>query len=311
MRGGAVMRIAVFGTGGIGAIFGSRLLAAGETVHFIARGRHLEALREHGLEITDSDGTRVFEKLSASDDPAGIGPVDIVLLGVKLWDLETAARACAPLIGPETAVVALQNGIDAYATLAGLLGKDHVMVGVAEISATITAPGAVRQTGTFARIRLGEEDGRRSARLQAFGEACLAAGIDFNFSDDIEADRWRKFVMIVSVSALTAVTREPVATVLGDPDIRRVFVGCLEEVVAVGRAKGVALDRGQAERTLGFADALPATMRASMAVDLAEGRRLEVDWLSGRVSRLGRELGVPTPINDTVFAALKPHAAGR
>lgn len=304
------MSIAIFGTGGIGAVFGSRLLAAGETVHFVARGAHLDALKTRGLEFTGPTGTTLFDHLSVSDDPAAIGPVDIVLLGVKLWDLESAAKACLPLLGPDTAVVGVQNGIDAYPVIAGAVGKAHAIAGVAEVSATITGPGAVSQTGDFNRLRLGEEDGHKSSRLEDFGAACQRAGIDFHFSEDVEADRWRKFIMLASLSGVTALTREPIGTILADADMRRTFVACLQETVAVGLASGVALDADQAALTLSYAEKLPAPMRASMALDLAAGRRLELDWLSGRVSKLGKDLSVPTPVSDTIYSALKPFALG-
>jgi len=305
------MKIAIFGTGGIGAIFGSRLLEAGETVHFIARGAHLEALRTRGLEVTRPGGATLYDGLSATDDPAAIGPVDFVLLGVKLWDLEAAAKACVPLLGPDTAVIGVQNGIDAYPVIAGAVGAAHAIAGVAEVSATITGPGTVAQTGDFNRLRLGEEDGRKSPRLEAFEAACRRAGIDFFLSENIEADRWRKFVMLASLSGLTALTREPIGPILADADMRRTFVASLEEIVAVGLARGVALDADQASHTLSFAEKLPPSMRASMALDLAAGRRLELDWLSGRVSKLGKELSVPTPVSDTIYTALKPFALGR
>lgn len=304
------MRIAVFGTGGIGGIFGSRLHASGQEVHFIARGRHLAALRDHGLVIETSAGAHRHAGLSASDDPATIGPVDFVLFGVKLWDTETAAAACRPLIGPGTAVLSLQNGIDAYPILARVLGEEQALAGVAEVSAFITAPGTVRQTGTFTRIRAGEEDGRGSDRLVAFESACSKADIECLLSSDIVADRWLKFVMIVAGSALTAITRQTIGTILGDPHMRATFTACLEEAIAVGRARGVALQPDLESKAATFAESLPSDMRASMALDLEAGRRLELPWLSGRVSELGRELGVPTPVNDTIFAALKPYAMG-
>lgn len=305
------MKIAVFGTGGIGGIYGSRLHASGHDVHFIARGAHLAAMRERGLTIETADGPRHYEGISATDDPASFGPVDFVLFGVKLWDTETAAAACRPMLGPDTAVLSLQNGIDAYPVLARTLGEAHAMAGVAEVSGFITAPGTVRQTGAFTRIRAAEEDGRESDRIRTFRSACADAGIEFIPSEDIAADRWRKFALIVAGSGLTAVTRQTVGTVRSDPHMRATFVACLEETIAVGRAEGVALEADLASTLMGFVAALPEDMKASMASDLEFGRRLELPWLSGRVSALGRELGVPTPVNDTLYAALKPFEMGR
>ncbi len=304
------MKIAVFGTGGIGGVFGTRLHAAGQEVHFIARGAHLAAMRDHGLAVDRDGETTRYADVSATDDPASIGPVDMVLFGVKLWDTETAAAACRPLIGPDTGVLSLQNGIDAHPVLSRVLGEAHALAGVAEVSAVIGGPGVIRQTGTFTRIRAGEEDGRASPRLSAFGSACIDAGIEFILSDDIVADRWRKFALIVAVSGLTAVTRQTIGVVRNDPHMRATLTACLEETIAVGRAEGVALASDLASTVLGFAESLPADMRASMAADLEAGRRLELPWMSGRVSALGRELGVPTPVNDTLYAALKPYEMG-
>ncbi len=305
------MKIAVFGTGGIGGVYGTRLHAAGEQVHFIARGGHLAAMQERGLAVETPSGTHRYQDILATDDPASIGPVDFVLFGVKLWDTEAAAVACRPLIGPDTAVLSLQNGIDARAVLTRVLGDAHALAGVAEVSAVIGAPGVIRQTGTFTRIRAGEEDGHESARLQALAFACRTAEIEFIQSADIVADRWRKFALIVAGSGLTAVTRQTVGTVRSDPHMRAAFAACLEETIAVGRALGVALEPDLVSTLLGFLEGLPSEMRASMAADLEAGRRLELPWLSGRVSVLGRELGVPTPVNDTLYAALKPYEMGR
>lgn len=304
------MRFAIFGTGGIGGIYGSRLHGAGHEVHFIARGKHLAAMRDRGLVVETSAGPRVYEGISATADPASIGLVDLVLFGVKLWDTETAAAACRPLLGPDTAVLSLQNGIDAHPVLTRVLGAQHALAGVAEVSAFIIEPGTIRQTGSFTRIRAGEEDGRKSERLLAFQSACSEAEIECILSPDIGADRWRKFAMIVAGSGLTAVTRQSIGTVLGDPHMRAIFVAALDEAIAVGRAEGVKLEPDLASRLLGFAEALPPDMKASMASDLEAGRRLELPWLSGRVSALGRELGVPTPVNDTIHAALKPYVMG-
>ncbi len=305
------MKFAIFGTGGIGGIYGSRLHGAGHEVHFIARGKHLAAMRDRGLVVETSVGPRVHEGISATNDPASIGPVDLVLFGVKLWDTETAAAACRPLLGPDTAVLSLQNGIDAHPVLTRVLGAQHALAGVAEVSAFIIGPGTIRQTGSFTRIRAGEEDGQESARLLAFRTACSEADIECILSPDIGADRWRKFAMIVAGSGLTAVTRQSIGSVLADPHMRATFVASLEEAIAVGRAEGVDLESRSWHPVCSASPRpLPPHMKASMASDLEAGRRLELPWLSGRVSALGRELGVPTPVNDTIYAALKPYVMG-
>jgi len=295
---------AVVGAGGVGGYFGGRLAQAGFETAILARGAHLEAIRRSGLRVEQPDGGFTVQ-VQASDDPAQIGPVDFVLFAVKLWDTETAAEACRPLIGPDTAVVSLQNGVDSEPTLARVLGGDHVAGGVAEISAAITAPGTVTRFSPFQRIRAGELHPTDSDRLDRLAGACQAAGIDFNRPTDIVAAIWMKFVFLVGLSALTALTRRPIGPVREDPDTRALLRAVMQEAFEVGRAKGVALADDTIDTRMAFVDTLPAEMRASMAMDLEQGRRLELPWLSGAVSRLGRELGVATPANDFVVTALK------
>ncbi len=295
---------AVVGAGGVGGYFGGRLAQAGFETAILARGAHLEAIRRSGLRVEQPDGGFTVQ-VQATDDPAQIGPVDFVLFAVKLWDTEAAAEACRPLLGPATAVVSLQNGVDSEPTLARILGGDHVMGGVAEISAAITAPGTITRFSPFQRIRAGELQPVDSDRLGRLADACRAAGIDFNRPDDIVAAIWLKFVFLVGLSALTALTRRPIGPVREDPDTRALLRAVIQEAFAVGRAKGVVLPDDTVDTRMAFVDTLPAEMRASMAMDLEQGRRLELPWLSGAVSRLGRELGVETPANDFVVAALK------
>lgn len=305
------MRIAILGPGGVGGYFGGRLAAAGEDVTFIARGAHLKAIRDTGLRVESANGDFHVHPARATDDPATVGPVDAVLFAVKLFDTEAAAAFARPLVGPDTVVVNLQNGVESEAITAGILGSDRVMGGVAYIAAVIAEPGLVRQTGAFSRLVFGEMDGTLSDRGRRLEEACRRAGIEATLSPQIQVDIWRKFLMLAAVSSITTATRRPIGALRGDPDLRRLFVDAIAETAAVGRASGVALPPDAEEATMTLLDGLPAPMVASMVHDLNAGRRLELDRLGGAVVRLGRALGVPTPVHATLYAVLKPYSDGR
>lgn len=305
------MRIAVVGAGGVGGYFGGRLAAAGEDVTFIARGAHLRAINESGLKIeSKAAGDVALAPGGATDDPTSVGPVDAVLFCVKLYDVEPAAEAAKPLIGPDTVVVSLQNGVDAEARMAAILGASHVAGGVAEIGANIREPGVIEHKSHFARMVFGALDGKPDARLDRLCEVCRAAGIDASVSDDIEAALWTKFVMLASFAAVTCLVRLPAKAIRDDADIRATYIAALREVDAVARARGVALPDGVVERTTGFLDGMPDGMKSSMLVDLEQGRRLELEHLSGAVVRFAEELGIPAPVHKTAYAALKPWLNG-
>ncbi|HWP35143.1 MAG TPA: 2-dehydropantoate 2-reductase [Thermodesulfobacteriota bacterium] len=305
------LRIAIMGSGGVGGYFGARLAQGGNDVVFIARGAHLAAMREEGLRVESARGRVHLRPVQATDDPSSVGPVDAVLFAVKLWSTEEAARAVRPLVRPGTAVVSVQNGVEAREMLAPILGPEPLVGGVAYIGTAIERPGVIRHTGTMARLVIGEFDGRRTPRVEALYEACRRSEIDVELSDDIERAIWQKFVFLVGLSGLTALTRRPIGPVREDPDTRALLLEVMREAVAVGRARGVRLDPGYAEERLAFVDGLPAEMTSSMHHDLERGNRLEVAWLSGAVARFGRALGVDTPANRVIYAALKLHAAGR
>ncbi|HET6308269.1 MAG TPA: 2-dehydropantoate 2-reductase [Rhodopila sp.] len=305
------MRIAVIGAGGVGGAFGAALAKAGADVTFVARGAHLEAMRRNGLRVEGGRGETVLAPAQATDDPASIGTVDFVLFCVKLWDVESAGAAIKPLIGPATAVIPLQNGIDAAERLIPILGERAVMGGVAQISATIAEPGVIRQVGSFMRLVFGELGGGRSERGEAFLALCQKAGFDATHSEQILTDLWMKFILLASNAAITAATRSPVGILREDPDIEPLFARAYAEVAAVGRAKGVRIPDDAVEKTLGFHRAAPPAMMASMAHDLIRGNRIELPWLSGKVVALGRELGVPTPVHEVLHAVLKPFVNGR
>jgi 2-dehydropantoate 2-reductase len=304
------MRIAVIGAGGVGGTLGGALQRSGQDVWYLARGRQLEAMRERGLRITGARGDYRLARVQATDDPALIGPVEAVLLAVKLWDVETAVRALGPLMAADTVVVTLQNGVDAPDQAASAIGAARVAAGSCFVNAGITDPGVIVQTSAQQRIVAGMMSGARSATLGRLGSACAAAGIELDFAADPVGALWEKYVQLVPTSAMTALLRAPIGVVRDDAESWRLFLQLLEETVRVGRAAGVEIPPATVERRLAYVGAMPADATASMAKDLMRGRRLELPWLSGRVAELGRRHGVPTPANDFVWVALKPFISG-
>ncbi len=304
------MKIAVMGAGGVGGYFGGRLAADGNDVTFIARGAHLDAMRTSGLRIRSPAGDATVYPANATSDPAQIGPVDVVLFATKLYDVKSAGGACKALIGPETAVISLLNGIDSEDTLAEILGAAHVAGGVAYIGACIAAPGVIEHTTKTAALHCGELDGRSSPRLERFVELARAAGIDARLSSDIRHDIWSKFVFLSSFSAVTALTRLPIGPIRDVPEAWSLMGSALDEAIAVARANGIDLAAGEKGRALRLIENLPPGTKASMVVDLERGNRLELDWLSGAVCRLGRQLGVDTAVHRVAGAALKPYVNG-
>jgi 2-dehydropantoate 2-reductase len=305
------MRIAVMAAGAVGGYFGARLAAAGHDVAFIARGAHRDAMRRDGLKIESSLGDLHLKGLSVTDDPREVGPVDVVLFAVKLWDTETAGEQARPLLGPKTRLITLQNGVDSVERLVPLLGNEATIGGATYVVTTIARPGVIRHTGTIARIRCGRLDRRPDPGLAGYVEEMKTAKLDITFSDNMLLDLWKKFVLLSGTSGITASTRQPLGVIRDDEDMRALLYKLMHETMAVGRAAGVEfapdfpaeLDRAVA----GFAP----DMRASMANDLAAGNRLELDWLAGKVVALGRKYAVPTPAQEAVYAILKPYRMGR
>jgi 2-dehydropantoate 2-reductase len=305
------MRIAVMGTGGLGGYFGARLALGGRAeLHFVARGAHLQALRADGLHI-EGPTPMHLPQVSATDDPGSIGPVDLVMLCVKLWDTGAAIEQIRPLVGDATAVVSFQNGVLKDAPLRAAFGDGRVMGGVGYIAATIDRPGVIRQTGPMQRLVFGEFDGSRSARAQAFLEACQAGGIDAELSPTILREIWLKFVFLAGLSGTTTTMRRPIGPIRGNPQTRAFLHDVMAEVVAVGRAHGVDLPEDYAAVRLQLTDAVAPAMTSSMHHDLERGNRLEVRWLAGAVVELGRAAGVPTPLNRAIADILALHADGR
>ncbi len=305
------MRIAVVGAGGVGGGFGAALAKAGADVTFIARGAHLAAMQKEGLRVEGGRGATHLVPTQATDDPASVGKVDIVLFCVKLWDVESAGQHIKPLIGPDTAVIPLQNGVDAPERLVSILGPHAVMGGVAQISASIVSPGQILQVGTFMRMIFGELDGKRSKRGEDFLALCLKAGFEATFSEQILTDLWMKFILLASNAGMMSLSRQPIGKLRDDPDMRPIFVAAYQETFDVGRAKGIALPADAVERIVGLTEHFPPDMKASMALDLDRGNRLEVPWLSGKVAELGRQFGIPTPTHSMIYAMLKPYIMGK
>jgi 2-dehydropantoate 2-reductase len=304
------MRIAILGSGGVGGYFGGRLAETGADVTFIARGAHLAALRERGLRIDSPQGNHQVARVQATDDPASIGPVDIVFFTVKLYDTEEATRMLPPLIGPGTLVVPFQNGVDSVDALTRAVGREHVAGGTAYVAAVIAEPGLIRHTAMGSLI-FGPLDGGGSPLLDRLVEACHLAGFGVTLSDDIMVDIWAKFARLTVFSGMTALTRCPVGPLRDDPDLLAMMRAALLESIAVARAKGVPLPKQAFEEMDAAMGALPPNSRSSMLEDLERGRRLELPWLSGTVVRIGQEVGVDTPVHRFITTALKPLVNGR
>jgi 2-dehydropantoate 2-reductase len=305
------MRIIVFGTGGVGGYFGAKLALAGHDVTFIARGKHLEAMKAYGLRVETSPEDLIVDPVQATDDPAQARGAAVVMFCVKMWDVESAATQLPAMLEPSGGVVIpFQNGVEAPATVARHVGMERTLGGVAYIAATIRVPGVVTHTGTMAQLRIGTLTPDQDDRAGAFVDACRGANIDCEQSPDIKTAIWKKFVFLAPMSGCTAVARQPVGTVRSDPDLRATFHDAVAEAVALGRSFGVPLEDDVVDTQLRFLDRLPAEMRSSMLNDLASGHRLEAPWLSGAVARMSAEQGLAAPVNATLYAALKPYLDG-
>jgi 2-dehydropantoate 2-reductase len=305
------LRIAVMGSGGVGGYFGGRLAQGGADVHFVARGAHLAAMRERGLCIEGGPHGLHLPRVNVTDDPKTIGPVDMVMFCVKLWDTEGAARSLLPLMTPRTGVISFQNGVQKDDMLAPIFGKEAVMGGVAYVGTSISRPGVIAQTGALQRLVMGEYDGRRSQRLEQFCQACKRGGIDAEISGDIRRSIWEKFVVLVAMSGATTAMRQTIGPIRSNPLTREFLLELAREVVAVGRAHGVNLPADYAEARIPFFDGWPTEMTTSMHHDLQHGRPLELEWLAGGVVALGAAAAVATPMNRAVRDILILHAQGR
>jgi len=304
------MRIAIIGTGGVGGYFGAQLAARGEDVIFIARGEHLDAIRRDGLRVESEHAPAHIYPVNATDVIEEIGPVDLALVGVKLWDTDEVGRRLAPHLSRDSTVISLQNGVSKDDILRGHLPATALIGGVCYISAAIKSPGVIRHDGSLARIILGEFDGRRSDRAMQIFECFISAGIDAELSTSISEMIWEKFVFLVGLSSVTSATRQPVGVLRHRERTRRLLRDTMAEVVRVGRARGIRLSAEYADQQIEFIDTLPEQMASSMLTDLLRGRRLELPWLGESVAEMARQLGVPTPVNELLAAVLDPYVFG-
>lgn len=307
------MRIAVFGSGAVGGYYGARLAHVGHDVTFIARGAHLKAIRERGLLVWSPLGDFSVHA-AAENDPSRVGSVDLVLFAVKTYDLEAAAGRLPPLVGPETVVLTLQNGIEAPEQVARAIGERHVVGGATYIGTALIAPGIVEQTGTHRRIVLGEvfnPGADLSPRVSALARALAAADVQAEPAADARVPLWEKFIFLASLAGFCAAARVATGGIWNDAHGRAQVIEAAREIERVARAEGVPVAPDVVDRTIRYCDALPPAMRPSMFIDISAGKPLEVEALQGAVVRRGAKLGVPTPIMSTLYAVLKPHASGR
>ncbi len=298
------MRFALFGAGGVGGYFGGKLAEAGHDVTFIARGRHLQAMRSQGLRVDSIKGDFIVKSVCATDKPAEVGPVDVILVAVKAWQVSQAAEAMKPMVGPDTIVLPLENGVEAPAQIAQVLGWEHVLGGLCKIISYIVEPGHVRHTGVEPHIVLGELDNSRTQRVLQLRQIFTKAGISAEVPADIHAKQWEKFIFICSMSGLGAVTRAPIGQIQRHPGTRNMLIRVMEEIEAVARARHIGLPPDIIAMTMAFVDSLPEDSTASMQRDIMAGRPSELESQNGAVLRLGKEAGVETPLNAFIYNSL-------
>jgi 2-dehydropantoate 2-reductase len=303
------MRICVFGVGGVGGYFGGRLAAAGNSVAFVARGATLDVLRKDGLRVESPLGDISLPDVEVTDDPAEVGEVDAVILGVKAWQVPGAAEAARPMIGAGSVIVPLQNGVEAADQLVELYGTERVLGGMCRIVAFVVEPGQILHQGVEPFVAIGELDNRPSKRVERLAVAFSDADVDAKVSPDIQSSIWQKLLFIAPVSGVGALTRVPVGELRSSSETYDLLRDAMYEVEALAAARGVALAGDAIDKTLEFVDGLPEDVTSSMQRDIMEGRPSELEALNGAVVRLGREAGVPTPVNGFIYAALAPMEA--
>ena len=304
------MKIAVMGAGAIGGYFGGRLAKAGFDVSFIARGAHLDVIRKNGLKVLSPLGDFTIHPATVTDDPAEVGPVDVILFMVKNYDTLRAAEQIRPLVGPDTAIIPFQNGVEARAMLSNVLGARHVLGGVAFIPASIQEPGVIKHNAELAKLVFGEFDKQITPRALSFLDALEKAGVTGEIPADISMVLWSKLMFLTSMSAINCITRQPVGLVQSDGETIALYMDAMREVAAVATAHGVSLGEEEIANNMALAKSFPPNNKTSMFQDLEAGQRLEIDYLSGAVVRLGREKGIETPIHRTAWVAIKPWING-
>jgi 2-dehydropantoate 2-reductase len=307
------MRFAVLGSGAVGGYYGAKLWQAGHEVTFIARGRHLEAIRERGLEIRSPHGDFVATA-AAEEDTARVGPVDCVILATKAYDNETALPMLAPMVGPAGTVLTLQNGVDSVDQCAAAVGRDAVLGGAAYIATAVERPGLIVQTGTHHRLVFGEVFGAAAAvtpRVAAIRDAWTAAGVDVEAVADARVPLWEKFIYLAPFAAFTGAARLPIGGIWRFPHVRETFYDACREVERIARAEGIAVPHDRIAGIERYMADLPPSTRSSLLIDLQQGKKIEVEALQGSVVRRGKKVGVPTPIHEALYSVLKPHELGR
>src|SRR4051812_2798777 len=307
------MRFAILGSGAVGGYYGAKLARAGHAVTFIARGAHLAAIRQRGLAIRSPMLGDFTVQAPAEEDTTRVGHVDVVLVAVKAYDNPTALPLIAPMLGPDSVVLTVQNGLGSAADVAAVVGEAPVLGGTTYIASALTEPGVIEQTGTHRRIVFGEVFGelpRQSARVRAIHGALNSADIQSEAVDDGRVPIWEKFIFLVTLAGFTGASRLPIGPVWADPEIREQFLEGCREVERVARAEGVAVRADVIDRITTYVAAIPGTMRSSLLIDLSQGKRIEGEALQGSFFRRARAFGVPVPIMSTLYALLKPNAAG-
>jgi 2-dehydropantoate 2-reductase len=307
------MRFAILGSGAVGGYYGARLAQAGHTVTFIARGAHLAAIREHGLQIRSPMLGDFTVRAAAEEDTRRVGPVDVVLLAVKAYDNDTALPLIPPMMDPGTTVLTIQNGVDSPSEVASVVGEAPVLGGTTYIATAIAAPGVIEQTGTHRRIVFGEVFGdlpRETERVRCIHEALAGAGIQSEAAPDGRVPIWEKFIFLVALAGFTGATRLPIGPVWNDAFIRAQFLDGCREIERLARAEGVDVAADRIPQIERYIASIPGTMRSSLLIDLSQGKRIEVEALLGSVVRRAGRLGVPAPIISTLYAVLKPYAGG-
>ncbi len=300
------MRIMVFGTGGAAGFFGAQLARAGEEVIFIARGEHLRAIRANGLRVETPAGEIVIFPAQATEDAAGVAGVEVVLVGVKAWQVAEAARTMRPAIGPEAFVVPLQNGVDAASELAAVLGPGHVLAGLCGTFSWVTAPGRIRSVGTANFIKFAEFDNRPSDRAVRLREAFRKAGVAVEIPSDVHKALWEKFLTVTSVGGVGAVTRAAIGATRAIPETRRLLEQCMNEVFAIARSREIALADTIVADTMTFIDTLAADGTTSLQRDIVDGKPSELEYWNGAAVRLAREQGIPAPTHEFIYHSLLP-----
>jgi len=300
------MKILVMGTGGVGGYYGGLLAKEGNDVTFIARGAHLYAIRHEGLKVKSIHGDFTISPANATDNPANVGTVDLILFCVKTYHTDEAAEAIRTAVGPQTAVLSLQNGVDAAERIGKLIGMDHVLGGATWLSSAVEAPGVIRQVSQFRRIVLGELDGSQSERIQSTYEVLKNTGITVELSENILKVLWTKFVFISAASSLGSLTRLPMGEYRDIPETRAMITSLMREVEALARAQGIRLDENVVQQCLAFIDGAAPHIKASMQLDVEGGRRTEIESMIGVIGRKARDLGLATPVADLVYASLLP-----